>query len=57
MQVRGDGEPDTAKPKRGRPRTLKARVLRWLGFAALVGLVVTVLLSFHQPLVPVSYCL
>lgn len=40
---------EPAKSKGGKPRTLKARILRWLGFAALLGLVVTVLLSFHQP--------
>jgi hypothetical protein len=33
----------------GSGRPLKQRVLRWLGFAALLGLIVTVLLSFHQP--------
>jgi hypothetical protein len=32
--------------KAARPRR---RWLRWLGFAALLGLIVTVLLSFHQP--------
>jgi hypothetical protein len=38
-----DGVPDTgaARPRR--------RWLRWLGFLFLLGLIVTVLLSFHQP--------
>jgi hypothetical protein len=41
-QTEGAAEPDGV----GRTRR---RWVRWLGFAALLGLIVTILLSFHQP--------
>jgi hypothetical protein len=39
----------TEKAEEAQPARPRRRWLRWLGFAALLGLIVTVLLSFHQP--------